>query len=366
MSKPLFQQASARFFSALRGMLARLGAWIDERPGLSAWFRVEGESNAEAARREHNGLMFADFHEQERMLADTRRMAFYKAAIERHIQAGDRVIDLGTGTGILAALAARRGAAHVYAIDHSVIIKQARELAAANRVCNIEFLPIHSSKFRLDEPVDVILHEQMGDCLFDEGMVANVTDLRDRLLRPGGLILPSLFEFYCEPIKIRDDRLVPFIWELNVHGYDYSCLDRSRPQAPRYYNLASSDLNLVEHFLGEPEPLIKVDLSTVKEDSMPRRVSFTRRVVHAGRLDGYAVFFRAMVGEDLSLSSSPLDLQRAPHWGFRILRTDRDDFGDGDEIEVSLKVGKWSDPDTWHWGHKKRSHADQGLAERIP
>ena len=42
----------------------------------------------------------------------------------------------------------------------------------------------------------------------------------------GGLILPGRFDFYCEPIKIRDARLVPFIWELNVHGYNYACLER--------------------------------------------------------------------------------------------------------------------------------------------
>jgi protein arginine N-methyltransferase 1 len=41
----------------------------------------------------------------------------------------------------------------------------------------------------------VILHEQMGDYLFDEAMVTNVCDLRDRLLKRGGLILPSCFDF---------------------------------------------------------------------------------------------------------------------------------------------------------------------------
>ena len=48
-------------------------------------------------------LFFSDLHTQERMLADKQRMAFYHEAIERKIKTGDRVIDLGTGTGILAA-----------------------------------------------------------------------------------------------------------------------------------------------------------------------------------------------------------------------------------------------------------------------
>jgi protein arginine N-methyltransferase 1 len=359
------KKASIRLFASLRRILERLETWLEHKPGLSAWFYPTPEARSEADRRAHNGLMFADFHEQERMLADKRRMAFYKAAIERHVQPGDRVVDLGTGTGILAALAARRGAAHVYVIDHSEILSKARLLADANKVRNVEFLAIHSSAFKVAQPLDVILHEQMGDCLFDEAMVANVADLRDRLLGPNGIILPSLFEFYCEPIKVRDDRLVPFIWELEVYGYDYACLEGCRPTAPAYYNLASSDLNLVEHFLGDPEPVLLVDLRTIKEKTMPKEVSFTRRVVNAGRLDGFAVYFRARVDE-LTLTSSPLDPCRAPHWGFRILRTDRDEFSPGDEIDVTLRVGAWSNPDTWRWSHSKRAVPELGLAGRHP
>ena len=311
--------------------------------------------------RDFNGRYFAGFYEQERMLADKPRMEFYRAAIQRHIQPGDRVIDLGTGTGILAALASRRGAAQVYAIDHSAILDTARTLATANGIERVEFVATHSTDFSVAEPIDVILHEQMGDCLFDEAMVANVSDLRDRLLKPGGLILPSRFEFYCEPVKIRDERHVPFIWELEVHGYDYSVLERQRPQDPDYYQVRSSDLALVDHCLGEPAPLLLLDLHTVNEAELPHDLTFSRTVVHAGRLDGYAVYFRALVDTDLSLGSGPLDPGRAPHWGFRILRTDRDDFLVGDVIEVRLTVGRWSEIDTWRWSHVKRASAETGV-----
>jgi protein arginine N-methyltransferase 1 len=351
-------------FSLCRRLLARVGVWVRARPGLATWV-YPAEPTAETRYREFNGRYFASFHEQERMLADKPRMNFYRAAINRHIQPGDRVVDLGTGTGILAALASRRGAAQVYAIDHSPILEQARSLAEHNGVKRVEFVATHSKEFKVAEPVDVILHEQMGDCLFDEAMVANVTDLRDRVLRPGGLILPSRFEFFCEPIKIRDGRLVPFLWELNVQGYDYSCLERSRPQDPGYYHLCSSDLGLVQHFLGEPQPALTVDLHTVTEAGLPHELHFSRTVVNAGRLDGYAVYFRARVDGDLSLGSGPLDPHRAPHWGFRILRTDRDDFAAGDVIEVTLRVGHWPELDSWRWSHVKHPAAGPHPAEPV-
>ncbi len=330
--------------------LSRLGARISST--FRRWFARPHAT--EESYRDFNGRYFSDFYEQERMLADRPRMEFYRAAIMRHIQPGDRVIDLGTGTGILAALASRRGAAHVYAVDHSSILQHARTLAAANAIERVEFVAAHSTEFSPAGPVDVILHEQMGDCLFDEAMVANVCDLRDRVLKPGGLILPSRFEFFCEPVKIRDSRHVPFIWELDVHGYDYSVLERNRPQDPGYYHIRSSDPTVVEHFLGEPAPVLTLDLHTVNEAELPHEVTFTRTVVNAGRLDGYAVYFRALVDDDLSLGSGPLDPGRAPHWGFRVLRTDRDDFAVGDIIEVRLMVGRWPEINSWRWSHVKR------------
>ncbi len=341
MSFPSLRRLGARAVSAVRRLLAR-------------------SRSAEERYRDFNGRYFSDFYQQERMLADKPRMEFYRAAIQRHIQPGDRVVDLGTGTGILAALASRRGASKVYAIDHSTILETARTLAAANRIERVEFVATHSTKFSVAEPVDVILHEQMGDGLFDEDMVANVSDLRDRVLKPGGLILPSRFEFYCEPVKVRDGRHVPFIWELEVLGYDYSVLERHRPQDPDYYQLRSSDLALIEHFLGEPAPVLTIDLHTVNEAALPHEITFKRTVVHAGRLDGYAVYFRALVDDDLILSSGPLDPGRAPHWGFRVLRTDRDDFAAGDVIEITLKVGRWADLDSWRWNHMKRARAGVG------
>jgi protein arginine N-methyltransferase 1 len=346
------QRLSAAVFSALRRGLAQCGKWVRARPRLAAWLYRPGSADADY--REFNGWYFAHFSEQEKMLADRPRMDFYHAAIARHVHPGDRVIDLGTGTGILAAFAARQGAAKVYALDHSDILKHARRLAAHNRLEHVEFIAIHSRDFKKADRVDVILHEQMGDFLFDEAMVTNVTDLRDRMLKPGGRIVPALFEFFCEPIKVRDDRHIPFIWELNVHGYDYSCMDRSRPQETQYYQHASCDLAVIEHFLGEPEPALKLDLQTLHEADLPRQLHLSRTVVNAGRLDGFAVYFRALVDSDLALSSGPLDAGRAPHWGYRILRTEAATFAKGDVVELTLTVEQWAKPDTWRWSQTKR------------
>ncbi len=327
---------------------ARCGDWVRARPRLAAWlYRAD---DPDTAYRAFNLWNFAQFGEQEKMLADQPRMDFYHAAIARQVHPGDRVIDLGTGTGILAAFAARQGAAQVYAIDHSGILKQARRLAAHNRIEHVEFVAKHSRDFQLAERVDVILHEQMGDYLFDEAMVPNVLDLRDRLLKPGGRIVPAVFEFYCEAVTVRADRRVPFIWELQVHGYDYRCLEWSRPQDPAYYRQCSTEPGVIEHFLAEPAPALRLDLQTLRAADLPHELRVARTVVRAGRIDGWAVFFRARVADDLILSTNPCDPGRAPHWGFRILRIDEQPAAAaGETLELTLTVGSWSDPDSWRW-----------------
>jgi protein arginine N-methyltransferase 1 len=350
MSTSTLQRISAGFFAGVRRALRRCGDWLHEQPRLAGWFYPpRDEEEVEANYREFNLHYFASFGEQEKMLADRPRMDFYHAAVASLVHPGDRVIDLGTGTGILAAFAARAGAGKVYAIDHSGILKHAQRLAVANGIENVEFVATHSRNFTTDEKVDVILHEQMGDYLFDEAMVPNVLDLRDRLLKPGGRIVPNRFEFFCEPVELNEQRRIPFIWELKVHGYGYSCLERSRPQDPHYYRHTSSDLGVVKHFLGEAAPALTLDLETLKADELPKEIRITRTVVNAGRLDAFAVFFRAGAGGALSLSSSPLDAGRAPHWGFRMLRTDTEEYAAGEVVELTLTVGQWADPESWRW-----------------
>ncbi len=69
-----------------------------------------------------------------RMLADPHRMDAYERAIRRLVRPGDVVLDLGAGTGILAMLAARAGAARVHAVESMPIARLAADLVRENRL----------------------------------------------------------------------------------------------------------------------------------------------------------------------------------------------------------------------------------------
>ena len=73
---------------------------------------------------------FIGLNHHRQMLADRLRMEAYQRAIDLSVRPGMRVMDLGTGTGILAMWAARAGA-KVTAIEPHEIIEVAKKITAA-------------------------------------------------------------------------------------------------------------------------------------------------------------------------------------------------------------------------------------------
>ena len=70
------------------------------------------------------------------MLNNRERTEKFLNAIREVVRPGDVVIDIGTGSGILAIAAARAGAAHVYAIEVSAMANVARQIIKSSDVAD--------------------------------------------------------------------------------------------------------------------------------------------------------------------------------------------------------------------------------------
>ena len=68
------------------------------------------------------------------MLHDERRTGDYLAALAAAVRPSDVVLDIGTGSGVLAVAAAKAGARHVYAVEASDIADVAERVFAVNGV----------------------------------------------------------------------------------------------------------------------------------------------------------------------------------------------------------------------------------------
>lgn len=141
-----------------------------------------------------------DFHAL--MLGDRVRMIAFHRAIQEAVSPGSIVVDLGTGTGILAQWALEAGAARVYGIDfnQSVLDTAIHRITAAG--LSSRFHPIHGMSFdvELPERADVIISETLGNIADNEGCVRILTDARARFLTATGIIIPSKVESYLVPV----------------------------------------------------------------------------------------------------------------------------------------------------------------------
>uniref|UniRef100_H3GWQ9 type I protein arginine methyltransferase n=1 Tax=Phytophthora ramorum TaxID=164328 RepID=H3GWQ9_PHYRM len=111
---------------------------------------------------------------QQNMLQDHVRTGTYeRAMLSNPSDFKDKVVlDVGTGSGILAFFAAKAGARKVYAVELSNMAECARELVAANGLSDrITVIKGKMEEVELPEQVDVVVSEPMGFFLVHERML---------------------------------------------------------------------------------------------------------------------------------------------------------------------------------------------------
>lgn len=160
-------------------------------------FLVEPEAAANTPVMFEN---FASLDVHRRMLGDRPRMEAYARAIAEVVRPGMTVLDAGTGTGVLAGLAARAGARRVYAVDNSDMIDVATQIFRASGLSD-RIQPIRADlrTVKLPEPVDVVVSETFGAFALAEGGFDDVKACCAQNLAPGGRVIPEGVRLHLAP-----------------------------------------------------------------------------------------------------------------------------------------------------------------------
>jgi predicted RNA methylase len=251
------------------------------------------------------------------MLNDRARTDGFVRGIFEVVKVGDVVLDIGTGSGILAIMAARAGARHVYAIEASTIADAAQATIDATEVADkITLIRGWSTNIDLPEKADVLVSEIIGNDPFDENILAVFKDAHKRHLHSGARILPGKIRVFALQVTIPASFLVNKTvstedlqnWK-SWYGIDFSAMATST--FPNESALIWVDDKYGRNIStnGEPFLLCEVDFAEVTS----RTVRNTVAAKASAPFNGLLLFFELHLGSSW-ITNRPAVTERAVHW----------------------------------------------------
>lgn len=275
-----------------------------------------------------------------RMLRDRVRGDAYARAIAAVVKPGDVVIDLGCGTGVHAILAARAGARIVYAIETDDVIQLARELATANGCADrIEFIQARSRDVELPARANVIVSDIRGVLPFFRTAIADLIDARERLLAPGGTLIP-----------LRDTMHAALVSSAEIYR-DYDWREEDGVDLTPLRRLAVSDARKARltpaGLLSETLNAGSIDYAMIATPDF--RASLPLRAMRDGVAHGIALWFDAQLSDDVQFSNVPGGPETI--YGQSFLPFEQPvPMREGDAIEADIAARLVNDDDyLWRW-----------------
>lgn len=234
------------------------------------------------------------------IVQDRLRNQAYDTALRRAVFQGCKVLEIGTGTGLLAMMAARAGAAQVITCDSdAAVAAAARDVIAANGYADrVRVVDKHSSDLDVEAdlggPVDVLVSEIVSNDLLSEGVLPAHKHALEALLKPGAAVIPARGRVR---IALAEDSA----WRRGrmgvVEGLDLSAFDRlAKPN--REIPVGSPRLRL----RSAPFDLFAFDFAAA---SWPDRRAEARLDSHGGSVNGVAQWIALEMDDAILYENRP-------------------------------------------------------------
>lgn len=233
------------------------------------------------------------------MITDDVRMTAYSTALRQSMKPGSIVLDIGTGTGILALLACQFGAGCVYAIEPDGAIEVARTLAAANgHTDRIHFCEELSTRVSLPAKADVIISDLRGVLPLFQSHLPSIIDARERFLALGGVMIPQSDALWAAVVDAKElYSELTSVWDANPFRLDL------KPARQFVVNSWRKARVKPEQLLVESRPWVTLNYETLASADCSGEVTWD--VANSGTAHGLCVWFDAQLSQGVSFSNAP-------------------------------------------------------------
>ncbi|MBO3698795.1 50S ribosomal protein L11 methyltransferase [Roseivirga sp. E12] len=279
------------------------------------------------------------------MLADTNRNDAFEKAIKKHTNRKTRILDIGTGSGLLSMMAARCGAKEIIACEeHEGLFRAAKRIVDANGFGDsIKVINKRSSHLEqgedYNEKFDLIICEILDSGGLGEGVLPTLRQAKEEVATKNVRIIPAGISLKAQLIEI------PKLHQVNpiksISGFDLSIFDEFRVSD------TYTPLNLA---IQEYKPLSEVfdlrayDFNDVNDYEIdfnkPEIDTLEPKCIESGQLQAVAFWFDLHMDEEDTYSSGPggeLD-----HWLQAIYYFEQPkDVTQGDRIKINALYSDW-------------------------
>jgi type II protein arginine methyltransferase len=308
-------QTTPRNEGDLRLLRATVQAYLDEIDELAARMRqtldLAGGSPTAIADAVRTAAQRSIPRWHFEMLNDTDRNEALIKSIAAAVRPGDHVLDIGSGSGLLAMVAAQSGAGHVTTCEANPLLAEvATQIIEAHGYSDvITVLPRWSTGLDADRDlggrVDLVVSEIVDCGLVGEGLLPSVRHARECLLKPGGRMVPDAGRIVGQVVQ--STTAVGLNHIETVGGFDVSALNLFATKG--HFPLRTH--SRAHTMLSDAAVLASFDLYSDPLTDAASRVAL--RVAEDGVAHGLVAWFELDLGADETLSNGPENV--TTHWG---------------------------------------------------
>ncbi len=247
------------------------------------------------------------------MMNDGPRNQSYLAALKSSVDENTKILEIGTGSGLLAMLACQCGTKQkvITCELEPVIASTAQKIIERNGFANsIKIIPKISKELTvgedLPEKADLIVSEIISNEFLGEGVLSTIEDAKNRLLAPNGIIIPEAGSIMIN--LIGGESIGKKLYVGKVLGLDLSEFN----QIKRKKISIDQQMNRLEMYATDTEAF---NFNFYREKYFPPEIKVLEiPVTKSGKCYGFAQWVRLHLLKDIVFENHPIHQPAESAW----------------------------------------------------